>query len=118
MDIEFDNTEEEIKKLDDKIKYAEENFGDTEVREAIMNKAEYYYKINNNEMSKKTYLQAYDKTVGVSKRLEVIMCLLKMNFKEKNTLEMKQYIDKSVKLLEEGGDWESKNKLKVQTFCY
>lgn len=58
MDIEFDKTqlEEELKKLDEKIKYAEENYGDTEVRDAIMEKGDLYLKHNDIENAKKTYL--------------------------------------------------------------
>jgi 26S proteasome regulatory subunit N7 len=37
--------EEKIKELDDKIKDAEENFGENEVREALLAKAEYFHKI-------------------------------------------------------------------------
>lgn len=38
MDIELDKNTE-LKKLDDKIKDAEENLGDVEVRDAILDKA-------------------------------------------------------------------------------
>jgi len=41
MDKEFDR-DEELKKIDDKIKDAEENLGDVEVRDAIMEKAEFF----------------------------------------------------------------------------
>lgn len=37
--------DEEIKKLDEKIKDAEENLGDIEVRDAILAKAEFYEKV-------------------------------------------------------------------------
>ena len=38
MDIEDINVEEELKKHDDKIKDAEDNFGDVEIRDAILDK--------------------------------------------------------------------------------
>lgn len=114
MDIEKpQNYEEELKKLEDQIKNAEENYGDTEVREAIMSKADFFLKHDEDDVAIKTYMQAYEKTVGVSKRLEIYTILLKIYFKKNNLEEIKNYIAKSKQLLEEGGDWENKNKLKV-----
>jgi 26S proteasome regulatory subunit N7 len=103
----------EIKKFDEKIKYAEEVHGDTEVRDVIIEKAEFYTKVKQSVNAKETFLTALDKTIGVSKRLEVIMFILQIAFLDADVPEMKKYIDKSLKLLEEGGDWERKNKLKV-----
>lgn len=114
MDIEkLPNYDEELQKLEDQIKNAEENYGDTEVREAIMNKADFFAKHEEDDKAIKTYLQAYEKSVGVSKRLEVYSILLRIYFKKNNLEEIKNYITRSKQLLEEGGDWENKNKLKV-----
>ena len=45
MDKEFDR-DEELKKIEAKIKDAEDNLGDVELRDAILEKAEFYVKIN------------------------------------------------------------------------
>jgi 26S proteasome regulatory subunit N7 len=114
MDIEkVANYDEELKKFDDAIKNAEENYGDTEVREAIMNKADFFRRNGEDDKAIKAYTWAYEKTVGVSKRLEIYMILLQIYFKQNNLEQIKSYITKSKALLEEGGDWENKNKLKV-----
>jgi len=75
-----------------------------------MDKGSFYSKVHNHTISKATYLEAYEKTVGVSKRLEVLMCILLIDYNQSNVVEMKKYIDKCLVLLEEGGDWERKNK--------
>lgn len=108
----------EIKKFDEKIKDAEDNYGDTEIRDVLISKGEFYTKVNDNVNAKATFLKAYDKTIGVSKRLEVIMYILQIAFLDSDVTEMKKYIDNSLKLLEEGGDWERKNKLKVYEGVY
>ena len=46
------------------------------------------------------------------------MQILLIEFEAGNTGEMKKHIDKCVTLLEEGGDWEKKNKLKVYEGVY
>ena len=117
MDIEKpSNYDEELQKLEDIIKYNEENHGDTEVRDAIMGKADFFLKSGEDEKAIKTYIYAYEKTVGVSKRLEIYMILLQIYFRQNKLDEIKMYITKSKALLEEGGDWENKNKLKVAYF--
>lgn len=114
MDIERPaGYQDELQKLEDAIKNAEENYGDSEVREAIMQRADFYLKHNEEDLAIKSYKLAYEKTVGVSKRLEIYMILLQIYFKSNKLDEIKSYIDKSKVLLEEGGDWENKNKLKV-----
>ena len=114
MDIERPaGYQDELQKLEDAIKNVEENYGDSEVREAIMQRADFYLKHNEEDLAIKSYKLAYEKTVGVSKRLEIYMILLQIYFKSNKLDEIKSYIDKSKVLLEEGGDWENKNKLKV-----
>lgn len=116
MDLErLPHFEEELQKFEEAIKNAEENYGDTEVREAIMNKADFFLRNGDDDKAIKTYMQAYEKTVGVSKRLEIYMILLQIYFRKNNLEEIKTHIAKSKVLLEEGGDWENKNKLKVAT---
>lgn len=105
--------EEELKRLDDKIKDAEENLGDVEVRDAIFEKATYYQKIKDNDNAVKTYELALKKSVGVSKKLEVQFALLHMYLELRDLNKIKEAIEKCKQFLEEGGDWERKNKLKV-----
>ena len=107
------NVEEEIKKFDDKIADAEANLGDTEVRDAIFDKANFYKQVGDFPNAIKTYDLALKKSVGVSKRLEVQFVLLSIYLNQRDLPNIKASIDKCKKFLEEGGDWEGKNKLKV-----
>jgi len=104
--------------LDDKIKDAEENLGDVEVRDAIFEKAAFYQKIKDNENAVKFYELALKKSVGVSKKLEVQFSLLHMYLELRDLNKIKEAIDKCKHFLEEGGDWERKNKLKVYEGLY
>ena len=135
MDIEFEKVDEttvenlkgealaefikkEVEKFDTKIQYCKDNHGDVEVRDAMMDKADFYMKVKDPVTAKKNYQEAYEKTIGVSKRLEVLMQIMLIAFQAADVVEMKKYIDKCVALLEEGGDWERKNKLKVYEGVY
>lgn len=113
-----DFIKKEMEKFDEKIKYCEENHGAVEVRDTIMDKADFFMKIKDPVTAKKIYLEAYEKTIGVSKRLEVLMQIILIAYQASDVSEMKLYIEKCVVLLEEGGDWERKNKLKVYQGVY
>lgn len=112
MDVEL-SYEEELKKLEDKIQEAKDNYGDVEVRDAILEKAHFYLRRRQRDLAIKTYEEALSKTIGVSKKLEVVFYLLQNYLEERNLEKLLEQIDRSKKLLEEGGDWERKNKLKV-----
>ena len=113
MEIQYD-FDEEIKKLDEKIKDAEENLGDVEVRDAILEKAEFYQKSNLRDKAIETFELALTKTIGIGKKMDVVFSMLRIVLNEKNLDQIKKYIDRCKKFLEEGGDWERKNRLKVR----
>lgn len=69
---------EVIKKLDETIEDAEKNLGEMEVREAYLRKAEYYSKIGDKENSITTFRQAYDKTVSLGHRLDIIFHMIRI----------------------------------------
>jgi 26S proteasome regulatory subunit N7 len=54
MEAEFD-FDAELKKLDEKIKHAEENFGDIEIRDAVIDKAEFCLKHKRTELAIEIY---------------------------------------------------------------
>ena len=77
MDIQFDR-EEEIKKIDEKIKDAEENLGDVEIRDAILEKADFFEKIREHDNAIKNYQLALSKTIGVGKKLDIVFSIMKI----------------------------------------
>ena len=73
--------EAELKKYEDKIKDARENQGDIEVRDTILDKAEFLrYETNNFEEAEKFFREAFDLTGGASKKMEILFECLLMNF--------------------------------------
>lgn len=105
--------EEELKKLDDKIEDARKNYGDIEVRDAIMEKAKCYQRHKVYDQAKKTYMEAYEITMGSSKKMDILFEILLMAIDVQDLDQIRDNIEKCEKLIEEGGDWEHKNRLKV-----
>ena len=52
-------------------------------------------------------------TGGASKKIEILFEIILMNIDKKDTNAIKKDIDKCLKHVEEGADWDKKNKLKI-----
>jgi|EP00927_Polykrikos_kofoidii_P050482 26S proteasome regulatory subunit N7 len=110
--------EEELAKLEEKIKDAKENLGDTEIRDALSEKAEFYNKIGDKASAIEAYEVAYEKTLGVGGRLDNILTLIRIALFFDDKEFAKKQIDRAKIELKKGGDWERRNKLKVYEGMY
>ena len=61
-----------LKELDDKIKDAEENLGETEVRDALHAKADYLCQIGDKDAAFKAYQATDEKTAGVGNKVDLV----------------------------------------------
>lgn len=124
------HNEETLKKLDEKIVDAVENLGETEVRESNLAKAEFFLKIGDKvcDCSDNTYFpqsaaeSAYrvtaEKTVALGQRLDIVLTLIRMGFFYHDKDLTLRNIEKGMSLVEEGGDWDRRNRLKIYKAYY
>lgn len=88
------NFEEGLKKCDEKIKHAEENFGDIEIRDAVMEKAQYLQSQGKIEECIKVYMLAHDKSIGLERKMDVIFIIMQIHFKQNSMAGVKAQIEK------------------------
>ncbi|KAG4155301.1 hypothetical protein ERO13_D03G103700v2 [Gossypium hirsutum] len=110
--------EEEIKKLDEKIADAEENLGESEVREAHLTKSLYYIRIGEKEKALEQLKVTESKTVAVGQKMDLVFYTLQIGLFYMDFDLISKSIDKAKNLFEGGGDWERKNRLKVYEGLY
>lgn len=110
--------EGEIRRLDEAIEDAEKNLGETEVREFMLKKAEYYSKIGDKENALSQFRLTLEKTVALGYRLDVIFHQIRIGLFYMDHDLVKRNIDKAQTLIEEGGDWDRRNRLKVYKGMY
>ena len=94
------------------IKDAEENEGESEVREALTRKALYFNRIGDKEKALEAYKVAYEKTVGMGGKMNIVLTMLRICLFFGDFAKFKEEFDKA-KSMEKQWDWERKNKLKV-----
>jgi 26S proteasome regulatory subunit N7 len=115
MKVEIDA---KLKELTDKITDATENYGENEIREANLNLAIYYKKIGDKEKSVESYEKTATKTIALGQKIDITFDLLRIAFAFSDLTLLKKYIEKAKVLVEEGGDWERRNRLKVYEATY
>ena len=61
-----------LQELEEKIKDAEENLGETEVRDAVQAKADYYLQIGDRDAAAKAYQDTETKTASVATKTDLL----------------------------------------------
>eukprot|EP01061_Rhynchopus_euleeides_P046352 TRINITY_DN8753_c0_g2_i1.p1 TRINITY_DN8753_c0_g2~~TRINITY_DN8753_c0_g2_i1.p1 ORF type:complete len:417 (+),score=195.15 TRINITY_DN8753_c0_g2_i1:53-1252(+) len=113
---------ENTKKLDELVKKladAEENYGETEVREVIIEQANYCAKIGDKDACLKYNKQALETgKVGLGPKLDLAFQRIRLGYSFNDPELIQKAIDESHELLLMEGDWERRNRLKVYEAVY
>lgn len=104
---------EELKKLEAVIEDANENLGESEIREAHLDKAEYLCTIGEKDAAITAYRVATDKTVSLGHKLDIVFALIRLGMFFGDNDIVTRNLAKANSLMEEGGDWDRRNRLKV-----
>jgi len=110
--------EDELKRLDDVLEDAENNLGESEIRDAMMARAEYLIRIGDKEAALTAFRKTYDKTVALGHRLDIVFYLLRIGLFYMDSDLITRNSEKAKSLIEEGGDWDRRNRLKVYQGLY
>ena len=70
----------ELKKLEEKIADAETNLGETDVSNALIEKAQYLARIGDKEKALSAYRVAFDKTGPLGARIDIVFAILRIGF--------------------------------------
>ena len=105
--------QEKIRDLDAYIEDAEKNLGEMEVRETNLKKAEYLCRIGDKDAALAQFRKTYDKTVSLGQRLDIVFHLIRIGLFYMDHDVITRNIDKAKSLIDEGGDWDRRNRLKV-----
>merc|ERR1719502_2560518 len=102
-----------LAKLDARIAECEEKEGETEIREAFLAKAEYLIAIGEKDPAYAAIEETFKKTVAMGLRLDLVLSKLRVGLFFDDLTVVKKEVERAKGLLEQGGDWERRNRLKV-----
>jgi 26S proteasome regulatory subunit N7 len=108
----------ELAEIDAKISDQEENAGETEVRDAKLARAEFFGRILDKKRAEEAYEETFSATVGVGQKIDVVFALIRIGFTDVDYAFAGKNIARAKELIEKGGDWERRNRLKVYEAVY
>lgn len=104
---------EKLAELEAKIKDAEENLGETEVRDALHAKADYLASLGDRAAAVEAYKATEAKTAGSGNKMDLVFSQIRLSIFYDDWHDVKNLLARGKKLCDDGGDWERKNRLKV-----
>lgn len=107
-----------LEELDASIEDAEKNLGEMEVREANLKKSEFLCRIGDKDAAVTAFRKTYEKTVSLGHRLDIVFHNIRMGLFYLDHDLITRNIEKAKTLIEEGGDWDRRNRLKVYQGIY
>merc|ERR1711894_659725 len=113
-----DANEEKLKEIETAIEDAEKNLGETEVRDFMIKKGEYLCKIGNKEGAISQFRKTGEKTVTLGFKLDIVFHQIRMGLFYMDHDLIKRNLEKAQSLIDEGGDWDRRNRLKVYRGLY
>merc|ERR1712192_29369 len=112
------NNKEKLSTLEAAIADATENLGESETREALLKKAEFLAQIGDKDAAVEAVRQTAGKTVGLGNRMDLVFLNIRIGLFHNDHSITTANIAKAKQMLEEGGDWDRRNRLKVYEGMY
>ncbi|PWN54312.1 putative RPN7-subunit of the regulatory particle of the proteasome [Violaceomyces palustris] len=104
---------EELQKMQEKQKEFEENEGEMEVNSVLRQRAAYLARIGDKTGSIEAHNTAIAKAAGLGSKIDLTLTKIRIGFFFGDTAEVVSSIADAKALVEEGGDWDRRNRLKV-----
>ncbi|KAH7906003.1 26S proteasome subunit RPN7-domain-containing protein [Hygrophoropsis aurantiaca] len=104
---------EELQKIDDRLAEAEKTEGESEISDALKAKANHLTRIGDKDLAVAAQKLALEKTPGLGSRIDIALTLIRVGFFFGDNQLITDYLSKAEKFIEEGGDWDRRNRLKV-----
>lgn len=109
---------EELERLDAARKQAEENDGDLELHTVLKQRAMYLSRIGHKEAALPAIDEAFEKAQGTGTKIDLTLLKIRLGLFFGDTDLTETHITKAAALIEEGGDWDRRNRLNVYRGVY
>lgn len=107
-----------MQKCTDQLLDATENLGDIEVLEALFAKAILYSRIGAKDLALAAFATASEKPQSIGQKIQTSLHLVRLGLFFSDLELVKSSIAQARVLIDEGGDWDRRNRLKVYDGCY
>ncbi|EIW67945.1 hypothetical protein TREMEDRAFT_72066 [Tremella mesenterica DSM 1558] len=108
-----EKNKKELDAIEEKLKEAEENMGDSEISDLLRKKAMYLCRIGDKEKAIPALDVALEKTAGLGARIDLVLAMVRMGIFAADHQLVITNIARANDLIDSGGDWDRRNRLKV-----
>lgn len=107
------DNEKELAEIQKEEEDAEERAGDTEVQTARGKRAEFYAKIGDKDKALEEFEKLLEKTSILGSKIDIVLAIIRLGLFFDDKLLVKKNVDRAGQLVESGGDWDRRNRLKA-----
>ncbi|KAH9848841.1 PCI-domain-containing protein [Lenzites betulinus] len=104
---------EELGKIDERLEEAKKTEGETDIADALRARANYLTRIGDKDKAVEAQKLALEKTPGLGSRIDIVLTLVRIGFFFGDHDMITQHLTQAEELIEKGGDWDRRNRLKV-----
>ncbi|KAF8252321.1 PCI-domain-containing protein [Wilcoxina mikolae CBS 423.85] len=107
--------DDELNGYDQELKEAEEKAGESEIVAAVGKKAEFWARVVDKEKSLAAYEELLTKTASTGAKIDIVLAMIRMQMFFDDKHGVAKNIERAQRLVESGGDWDRRNRLKSYT---
>ncbi|KAM5530291.1 hypothetical protein V8D89_016040 [Ganoderma adspersum] len=104
---------EELDKIEERLEEAKKTEGETDIADALRARANYLTRIGDKDKAVEAQKLALEKTPGLGSRIDIVLTLIRIGFFFGDHDMITKNLQQAEELVEKGGDWDRRNRLKV-----
>ncbi|KAF7799353.1 hypothetical protein EIP86_010585 [Pleurotus ostreatoroseus] len=112
------SNKEELEKLEERLEEAKKQEGESDIADVLRAKANYLTRIGDKDKAIEAQKVALEKTPGLGSRIDIVLTVIRIGFFFGDHSLISEYMTKAEELVEKGGDWDRRNRLKVYHGLY
>nr|POE49078.1 26s proteasome regulatory subunit rpn7 [Quercus suber] len=111
-ELKADN-EKELETIQKEEDEAVEQAGETEIQTARSKRAELYARIGDKDKALEEFEKLFEKTSILGTKIDIVLAILRLGLFFDDKILVKKNVDRAQALVESGGDWDRRNRLKA-----
>ncbi|KAI9818782.1 MAG: hypothetical protein M1827_007602 [Pycnora praestabilis] len=112
------DNEQELESFQREEDEAAEKAGETEVQAARGKRAEFWARVGDKDKAIECYEAVFEKTGILGTKIDLVLAIIRVGIFFTDKLLVKKTIDRAKALIESGGDWDRRNRLKAYQGLY
>jgi len=110
--------DEELEAFKKEEEEAAEKAGETEIQAARGKRAEFWARVGDKDRAIAAYEEVFEKTGVLGTKIDLVLAIIRMGLFYGDKLLVKKHVDRAKTLVESGGDWDRRNRLKAYQGLY